>query len=118
MYDAFARPLKRFRAVITTDLRPSTKKKSRADAQDRAPPEAAPDPDPVEEEEATEEIAREEGDEEDEEERKKSENDEADDDDEKNDDVDVRAMQIAVSKQLEIQISVIIDKRSSRFVKK
>jgi hypothetical protein len=50
--------------------------------------------------------------------RKKNENDEADDDDEKNDDVDVRTVQIVVSKQLEVKISVIIDKRSSRFVKK
>jgi hypothetical protein len=50
--------------------------------------------------------------------REKSENDEIDDDDEKNDDVDVRIVQIAVSKQLEVQISVIIDKRSFRLVKK
>ncbi len=55
-----------------------------------------------------------------EEEKKKSENDETDDDDEKNDNVDVWIVQIVVSKQLEIQIFVIINKRSfsRRFVKK
>jgi hypothetical protein len=49
---------------------------------------------------------------------KKNENDEVDDDDEKNDDVDVRIVQIVVNKQFEVQIFVIIDKQSFRFVKK
>jgi hypothetical protein len=53
-----------------------------------------------------------------EEKRKKNENDEIDDDDERNNDIDVQIVQIVVSKQLEVQISVIIDKRSSRFIKK
>jgi hypothetical protein len=44
------------------------------------------------------------------EEKEKNENDEINDDDEKNDDVDIRVVQIAVNKQLEIQIFVIIDK--------
>ncbi len=54
------------------------------------------------------------------EEKEKNENDEINDDDEKNDDVDIRVVQIAVNKQLEIQIFVIIDKWSSsdRLVKK
>ncbi len=49
--------------------------------------------------------------EENEEEKEKNKDDEADDDDEKNDDVNVWVVQIAVSKQLEVQIFVIIDKR-------
>ncbi len=50
--------------------------------------------------------------------RKKNENDEINNDDEKNDNVDVRIVQIAVNKQFEVQIFVIIDKRSFRFIKK
>ncbi len=51
--------------------------------------------------------------------RKKNENDEFNDDDERND-VEIRIVQIVVSKQFQVQISVIIDKRSfsRRIVKK
>ncbi len=66
----------------------------------------------------TKKIAKKKKNEKNQEEKEKNENDEVDDDDERNDDVDVRTMQIAVNKQLEIQISVIIDKRSFRLVKK
>jgi hypothetical protein len=66
----------------------------------------------------TKKIAKKKKNEKNEEKKKKSENDEIDDDDERNDDVDVRIVQIVVNKQFEIQIFVIIDKRSSRFVKK
>ncbi len=126
MYDALARSLKRSRVVITIDSRLSAKKKSRVDAQNRVSSKIALDSNSVErkkkkvkkKKKTTKKIAKKKEDEENEEERKKNENDEADDDDEKNDDVDVRTVQIAVSKQLEVQISVIIDKRSFRFVKK
>jgi outer membrane biosynthesis protein TonB len=101
---------------------------TRVDAQDRVPPKTALDPNSVEKKKkkvkkkkkTTKKIAKKKKNEENEEKKKKkkNENDEADDDDERNDDVDVRTVQIAVSKQLEVQISVIIDKRSSRFVKK
>jgi hypothetical protein len=115
VYDVFARSLKRSRVVITIDLRFSAKRKSRVDAQNRVPPKIAFDPNPVEKKKTTKKIAKKK---ENEEEKEKSENDEADDDDEKNENVDVRIVQIAVSKQLEVQIFVIIDKRSSRFIKK
>jgi hypothetical protein len=126
VYDAFARSLKRFRVVITIDFRSSAKRKSRVDAQNRASSKIAFDPNSVKKKKkkmkkkkkTTKKIAKKKKNEENEEEKEKNENDEADDDDERDDDVDVRAVQIAVSKQLEIQISVIIDKRSSRFVKK
>jgi outer membrane biosynthesis protein TonB len=126
VYDVFARSLKRFRVVITIDSRLSAKKKLRVNAQNRVSSKIAFDSNFVEKKKkkvkkkkkTTKKIAKEKKNEENEEKRKESENDEIDNDDEKNDDVDVRAMQIAVSKQLEIQISVIIDKRSSRFVKK
>jgi CO dehydrogenase/acetyl-CoA synthase beta subunit len=126
VYDVFARSLKRSRVVITIDLRLSAKRKLRVDAQDRVSSKIAFDSNSVEKKKkkvkkkkkTTKKIAKEKENEENEEEREKNENDEADDDDEKNDDVDVRTVQIAVSKQLKIQISVIIDKRSSRFVKK
>ncbi len=65
----------------------------------------------------TKKIAKEKEDEEDEE-KKKFENDEIDDYDKENDDVDVRIVQTVVNKQFEVQIFVIIDKRSSRFIKK
>ncbi len=125
MYDVFARSLKRFRVVITIDFRSSAKKKLRVDVQDRVSSKIAFDSNSVEKKKkkmkkkkTTKKIARKKKNEENEEEKKKNENDEADDDDERNDDVDVRTMQIVVSKQLEVQISVIIDKRSFRFVKK
>jgi hypothetical protein len=126
VYDVFARSLKRLRVVITIDLRLSAKKKFRVDAQNRASSKIAFDSNFVEKKKkkmkkkkkTTKKIAKKKKNEEDEKERKKNENDETDDDDEKNDDVDVRTMQIAVNKQLEVQISVIIDKRSSRLVKK
>ncbi len=111
MYDVFARLFKRSRVVITIDLRLSAKKKSRVDAQNRVSSKIALDSNLVE-------TKKKKVNEKNEEEKEKNENDEADDDDEKNDDVDVRIVQIAVSKQLEVQISVIIDKQSSRFVKK
>ncbi len=126
MYDVFARSLKRFRVVITIDSRLSAKKKSRVDVQNRASSKITFDSNFVEKKKkkvkkkkkTTKKIAKENENEKNEEERKKNENDEIDDDDEKNDDVDVRIVQIAVSKQFEIQIFVIIDKRSSRLVKK
>jgi vacuolar-type H+-ATPase subunit I/STV1 len=123
VYDVFARSLKRSRVVITIDLRFSAKKKLRVDAQNRVSSKIAFDSNSVEKKKkkvkkkknATKKIAKKKKNEKDEE---KKENDEIDDDDEKNDDVDVRIVQIAVNKQFEVQISVIIDKRSSRFVKK
>jgi CO dehydrogenase/acetyl-CoA synthase beta subunit len=126
VYDVLARSLKRLRVVITIDSRLSAKRKSRVDAQNRVSSKIAFDSNSVEKKKkkmkkkkkTTKKIAKKKENEENEEERKKNENDETDDDDEKNDDVDVRTMQIAVSKQLEIQIFVIIDKRSSRLVKK
>jgi hypothetical protein len=126
VYDVFARSFKRLRVVITIDLRFSAKKKSRVDAQNHVSSKIAFDSNSVEKKKkkvkkkkkTTKKIAKKKENEKNEEKRKKSENDEIDDDDERNDDVDVRTMQIAVSKQLEIQIFVIIDKRSSRFVKK
>jgi vacuolar-type H+-ATPase subunit I/STV1 len=126
VYDVFARSLKRFRVVITIDLRLSAKKKSRVDAQSRVSSKIAFDSNSVEKKKkkvkkkkkTTKKIAKKKENEENEEKNEKNENDEINDDDEKNDDVDVRTMQIAVNKQLEVQISVIIDKRSSRFVKK
>jgi hypothetical protein len=66
----------------------------------------------------TKKIAKEKENEKNEKKKEKNENNEIDDDDEKNDDVDVRIVQIVVNKQFEIQISIIIDKRSSRFIKK
>jgi hypothetical protein len=126
VYDVFARSLKRFRVVITIDFRLSAKKKFRVDVQNRVSSKIALDSNSVEKKKkkvkkkkkTTKKIAKKKENEKNEEKRKKNENDEIDDDDEKNDDVDVRTVQIVVSKQLEIQISVIIDKRSSRFVKK
>jgi hypothetical protein len=125
VYDVLARSLKHFRVVITIDLRLSAKRKSRVDAQNRALSEIAFDLNSVEKKKKvkkkkkmTKKIAKKKKNEENEEEREKNENDEIDDDDEKNDDIDVRVVQIAVNKQLEVQIFVIIDKRSSRFVKK
>jgi hypothetical protein len=125
VYDVFARSLKRFRVVITIDLRLSAKRKFRVDVQSRASSEIAFDSNSVEKKKkvkkkkkTTKKIAKKKENEENEKKKKKNENDEADDDDEKNDDVDVRIVQIAVSKQLEVQIFVIIDKRSSRLVKK
>jgi outer membrane biosynthesis protein TonB len=126
VYDAFTHSLKRLRVVITIDFRLSAKKKSRVDAQNRASSKIALDSNFVEKKKkkvkkkkkTTKKIAKEKENEKNEEKKKKNENDEVDDDDEKNDDVDVRTMQIAVKKQLEVQIFVIIDKRSSRLVKK
>jgi predicted nucleic acid-binding Zn-ribbon protein len=126
VYDAFARSLKRLRVVITIDSRLSAKKKSRVDAQNRVSSKIAFDSNSVKKKKkkvkkkkkTTKKIAKKKKNERNEREREKNENDEVDDDDEKNDDVDVRTVQIAVSKQFEIQISVIIDKRSFRFVKK
>ncbi len=126
MYDVFARSLKRFRVVITIDSRLSAKKKLRVDVQNRVSSKIAFDSNSVEKKKkkvkkkkkTTKKIAKKKENEENEKKKKKNENDEADDDDEKNDDVDVRIVQIAVSKQLEVQIFVIIDKRSSRLVKK
>ncbi len=125
MYDVFARSFKRLRVVITIDLRLSAKKKSRVDAQNRVSSKIAFDSNSVEKKKkkmkkkkTTKKIAKKKENEENEEEKEKNENDEIDDDDEKNDDVDVRIVQIAVSKQFEVQIFVIIDKRSSRLVKK
>jgi hypothetical protein len=126
VYDVFARSLKRLRVVITIDFRFSAKKKFRVDAQNRASSKIAFDSNSVEKKKkkvkkkkkTTKKIAKEKENEENKREKKKNENDEVDDDDEKDDDVDVRVVQIVVSKQLEIQIFVIIDKRSSRFVKK
>jgi hypothetical protein len=128
VYDVFARSLKRLRVVITIDFRSSAKKKFRVDVQSRVSSKIAFDSNSVEKKKkkkvkkkkkkTTKKIAKKKENEENEREKKKNENDETDDDDEKNDDVDVRAVQIVVSKQLEVQISVIIDKRSSRFVKK
>ncbi len=128
MYDVFARSLKRFRVVITIDFRLSAKRKSRVDAQSRASSKITFDSNSVEKKKkkvkkkkkktTTKKIAKKKKNEENEEEKEKNENDKADDDDEKNDDVDVRTVQIAVNKQLEVQIFVIIDKRSSRLVKK
>jgi hypothetical protein len=103
VYDVFARSLKRFRVVITIDFRLSAKKKSRVDVQNRVSSKIAFDSNFVEMRKKNEE---------------KKERDEVDDNDERNDDIDVRIVQIAVNKQFEIQIFVIIDKRSSRFVKK
>jgi hypothetical protein len=125
VYDAFARLLKRFRVVITIDFRLSAKKKSRVNVQNRASSKIAFDSNSVEKKKKkvkkkkkrrkrsrkkkkTKKTKK----------KKNNENDEIDDDDEKNDDVDVRIVQIAVSKQLEIQIFIIIDKRSSRLIKK
>jgi mannitol-specific phosphotransferase system IIBC component len=126
VYDAFARSLKRFRVVITIDLRLFARRKSRVDAQNRVSLKIAFDSNSVEKKKkkvkkkkkTTKKIAKKKKNEKNEKEKKKNENDEIDDDDEKNDDVDVRAVQIAVNKQLKVQIFVIIDKRSSRFVKK
>jgi hypothetical protein len=125
VYDVFTRSLKRFRVVITIDLRSSAKKKLRVDVQNRVSSKIAFDSNSVEKKKkkvkkknATKKIARKKKNEKDEKEKKKNENDEADDDDEKNDDVEIRIVQIVVNKQFEIQILVIIDKRSSRLVKK
>ncbi len=126
MYDVLARSFKRFRVVITIDFRLSAKKKLRVDAQNRVSSKITFDSNSVEKKKkkvkkkkkTTKKIAKKKKDEKNEEKKEKSENDEIDDDDEKNDDVDVRVVQIAVNKQLEVQISVIIDKRSSRLVKK
>jgi hypothetical protein len=128
VYDVFARSFKRFRVVITTDLRPFARRKPRADAQNCVPPEAdldskkkiALDSKPemkMKTKNTTKRIAKKKREKE---EKKKSEDDEIDDDDERDDDVDVRIVQIAVSKQLQVQIFVIIDKRSSsrRLIKK
>jgi vacuolar-type H+-ATPase subunit I/STV1 len=126
VYDVFARSLKRLRVVITIDFRFSAKRKSRVDAQNRVSSKIAFDSNSVEKKKkkmkkkkkTTKKIAKKKKNEENEEERENNENDEIDDDDERNDDVDVRVVQIAVNKQFEVQISVIIDKRSSRLVKK
>jgi hypothetical protein len=126
VYDAFARSLKRSRVVITIDSRSSAKKKFRVDVQDRVSSKIAFDSNFVEKKKkkvkkkkkTTKKIAKEKKNEEKETKKKKNENDEVDNDDEKDDDVNVRIVQIVVSKQLEIQISVIIDKRSSRLIKK
>jgi hypothetical protein len=126
VYDAFARSLKRFRVVITIDSRLSAKKKLRVDVQNRVSSKIAFDSNSVEKKKkkvkkkkkTTKKIAKKKENEENEKKRKKNENDEIDDNNERNDDVDVRTVQIAVSKQFEVQISVIIDKRSFRFVKK
>ncbi len=125
MYDVFARSLKRLRVVITIDFRLSAKKKFRVDAQDRVSSKIAFDSNFVEKKKmkmkkkkTTKKIAKKKKNEENEKKKKKNENDEIDDDDERNDDVDVRIVQIAVSKQFEVQISVIIDKQSSRLIKK
>jgi vacuolar-type H+-ATPase subunit I/STV1 len=126
VYDVLARSFKRSRVVITIDFRLSAKKKFRVDVQNRVSSKIAFDSNFVEKKKkkvkkkknATKKIARKKKNEKNEEERKKNENDEIDDDNEKNDDVDVRIVQIVVNKQLEIQIFVIIDKRSFRFVKK
>jgi mannitol-specific phosphotransferase system IIBC component len=120
VYDVFARSLKRSRVVITIDFRLSAKKKLRVDVQNRVSSKIVFDSNSVEKKKkkVKKKIAKKKKNEENEKKKKKNENDEADDDDEKNDDVDVRTVQIAVNKQLEVQISVIIDKRSSRFVKK
>jgi hypothetical protein len=126
VYDVFAHSFKRSRVVITIDFRFSAKKKLRVDVQNRVSSKIAFDSNSVEKKKkkvkkkkkTTKKIAKKKKNEKNEEKREKNENDEIDDDDERNDDVDVRAVQIAVSKQLEVQISVIIDKRSSRFVKK
>jgi hypothetical protein len=128
VYDVFARSFKRFRVVIMINLRLSAKKKSRVDAQSRVSSKIAFDSNFVEtkkkkmkkkKKNATKKIAKKKENEKNEKEKRK-ENDEIDDDNEKNDDVDVRIVQIVVNKQLEIQIFVIIDKRSSfrRFIKK
>jgi glutamate synthase domain-containing protein 3 len=125
VYDIFARSLKRLRVVIMIDFRLSATKKLRVDVQNRVSSKIAFDSNFVEKKKkkmkkkkiATKKIAKKKENEENEE-KKKNENDEIDDDDEKNDDVDVRVVQIVVNKQLEIQISVIIDKRSFRLVKK
>jgi hypothetical protein len=121
VYDVFIRSFKRFRVVITIDFRSSAKKKSCVDVQNRASFKIAFDSNFVEKKKkkmkekknATKKIAKKKN-----RKRKKSENDEIDDDDEKNDDFDVRIVQIVVNKQFKIQIFVIIDKRSFRFVKK
>jgi hypothetical protein len=126
VYDVFARSLKRLRVVITIDFRFSAKKKLRVDVQNRVSSKIAFDSNSVEKKKkkvkkkkkTTKKIARKKENEKNEEKKKKSENDEIDDDDEKNDDVDVQIVQIVVSKQLEVQIFVIIDKRSSRLIKK
>jgi actin-related protein len=121
VYDASARSLKRLRVALTIDLRLSAKRKSRVDAQRRASFEIALDSKSEMKKKkkkiATKKVVKEEKKKE--EKRKKRKND-ADDDDEKNDDVDVRIVQIVVNKQFEVQIFVIIDKRSfsRRFVKK
>jgi mannitol-specific phosphotransferase system IIBC component len=126
VYDVFARSLKRSRVVITIDLHSSAKRKFRVDAQSRVSSIIAFDSNSVEKKKkkmkkkkkTTKKIAKEKKNKKDEEKNEKNENDEIDDDDEKDDDVDVRTMQIAVNKQLKVQISVIIDKRSFRLVKK
>jgi vacuolar-type H+-ATPase subunit I/STV1 len=126
VYDVLARSLKRFRVVITIDSRSSAKKKSRVDAQSRVSSKIAFDSNSVEKKKkkvkekkkTTKKIAKKKKNEKNEEKNEKNENDEINDDNEKNDDVDVRVVQIAINKQLEIQISVIVDKRSSRFIKK
>ncbi len=123
VYDVSARSFKRFRVVITIDSRSSAKKKLRVDAQRRVSFEIAFDSKSKmkkkkkEKKITTKKVVKKKKKKE--EKREKKEND-ANDDDEKNDDVDVRVVQIAVNKQFEVQISVIIDKRSSsrRFVKK
>jgi hypothetical protein len=124
VYDVFARSFKRFRVVITIDSRLSTKKKARVDVQSRVSSEidldskkkiALDSKSKMKMKNTTKRIAKRKK----EEKRKKSENDELNDDDEKND-VDVRVVQIVVNKQFQVQIFVIIDKRSSSrfFVKK
>ncbi len=123
MYDVFARSFKRSRAIITIDFRSFAKKKLRVNAQKRVSLEIVFDSKSETKKKKMKEkkknVEKKEN-EKNEEEKKKNENDEIDDDDEKNDDVDIRVVQIVVNKQLEIQIFVIIDKRSSfrRFVKK
>ncbi len=106
MYDVFARSLKRLRVVITIDSRFSARKEFRVDVQDRVSLEIVLDSTSEmkkkmkeKKKNATKKIAKIK-DEEEKKERKKNENDEADDDDEKNDDVDVRVVQIVVSKQV------------------
>ncbi len=123
VYDVFARSLKRFRVVITIDLRFSAKKKSRVDAQKRVSFEIVFDLKSEMKKKkmkkkkiTTKKIVKEK----EKKKKKKEKENDVDDNDERNDDVDVWIVQIVVNKQLQIQIFVIIDKRSSfrRFVKK
>jgi hypothetical protein len=115
VYDVFARFFKRLCVVITIDFRFSAKKKFRVDAQKRVSSKIVFDSNSIFAETKKKKKKNEEK-----KEKKIKKNDDDNDDDEKNDNVDVRIVQIAFNKQFQIQILVIIDKKSSfrRFVKK